>query len=232
MNIHKAATRTKTLVALGALVFSSSAFCAPNLITNGSFEEPALPAGSDYLIAPVGSAFIPGWSVVGIEGKDVVIVDSAFDLPDGSGVHFWAAGGSQWIDLTGAGANTFEGVAQTLNLDPGLYSLGFSVGNIVTNIALGKQSTVSLWINGAQVSTFTNSAGNSTDVTWQPFTYTFTAAGLTTLEFYNGDSKRDTLSGLDEVFLTAITPVPEPSAASLILAGLALMGFCCGKRRV
>ena len=140
--------------AVGALFFSGSAFASTNLLLNGSFEEPTIPGGAKYVIAPVGSSFISGWAVVGPEGKDVAVIDASYDLPDGSGVNFRSAEGTQWVDLTGAGANSFEGVAQTVDLSPGLYSLGFSVGNVVASVALGTRSTVGLWINGTQVTEF------------------------------------------------------------------------------
>ncbi len=207
-----------------------------NLITNGSFETPTLTPGSDYVIATVGGSTIPGWSVVGPTGLHVAIVEALYDLPDSAGINFAAADGVQWIDLAGAGANTYEGLLQSFSLTPDTYSLSFYIGNVVDPASgLGTQSAVDLLINGIQVQSFANSGSGGTGINWQKFTYEFSGSGLTTIEFRNLDGATDNLNGLDNVVLAAVqqptTAVPEPSTIALLIAGFLSLLVLFNNRR-
>lgn len=210
-----------------ALAWPVSAYAA-NLISNGSFETPILTPGSDFLIATVGSSTVTGWTVTGPTGKNVAIIEALYNLPDGAGINFAAADGVQWIDMTGTGANSTEGLLQSVVLTPGAYNLSFYVGNVVAAAAfLGTQSTVSLFINSTLAQSFTNVGAGGAGVNWQQFSYNFSASGPTSIEFRNGDAANDHLNGLDNVVLTA---VPEPETYAMLLAGLGLLGWV-GRRR-
>ena len=112
-------------------LFAISAFMATgiadaNLITNPNFQSPPVSAGGFSSFAP-GSAAIPGWSVIGPAGTTLAIFSTTYVQ---SGVTFEAQSGTQWLDLTGTGSNTTDGVAQSVATTAGTtYALTFYVGN-------------------------------------------------------------------------------------------------------
>ena len=216
-------------IASAALLASSVAtLAATNLVANGSFESPILTPGSDYLVASVGSSTITGWAVVGSPGQNVAMIEALYNLPDAAGINFAAADGVQWIDMTGAGSNSTEGLQQSVTLAPGSYTLSFYVGNVVAAAAgLGTQSTIDLWLNSSFVQSFTNSGSGGTGINWQQFSYAFIASGLTSIEFRNADGANDNFNGLDHVFLTA---VPEPSMLAMSISGLLFLGVWLRRR--
>jgi len=201
-----------------------------NLITNESFETPLVPAGS-FTVFATGSALIPGWSVGGPAGTGVAIVSGTFSQ---NGVSFPAQAGSQWLDLTGNGSNSTEGVAQSVATIPGhAYQVSYFIGNTTGGSIFGTTSTVNLLINGAPAFTDTNSTSSPTTLNWEQFTHTVTAtAGTTALSFLNGDPAGDNSNGLDNVLVLDLGPasaVPEP--ASLVLFGSSLLGLGVIRRR-
>jgi len=223
-------TTVKMLVAAcAALIFSSTA--QGNSITNGSFETPVVPPGSFTNFA-IGSSGITGWTVIGA-GSDVSIVSTTFAQ---NGVAFEAEDGNQWLDLTGDGSNSAEGIQQTVATSSCTnYDLTFFVGNTSGGGIFGTTSTVGLDINGSQVSTFTNSNPDLTGLNWEQFTYGFTATGAsTTIGFINLDPPSDNSNGLDNVDLevgTTTSPIPEPSTFGLLGFGLALAAIASIKYR-
>lgn len=210
------------VASIALILASTGASAATNLIANGSFESPVLSPGSDYLIVFVGGSNITDWSVIGPSGTNVAMIEELYDQPDGAGINFAAAEGVQWLDLTGGGSNSTEGVQQSVSLAPGSYTLSFYVGNVIAASAgLGTQSTVDLWLNGSFVQSFTNSGAGGAGINWQQFSHTFSGSGLTSIEFRNADGASDHLNGLDGVVLAA---VPEPSTVAMSIAGLLLLG--------
>ena len=196
-----------------------------NLITNGSFETPVVPAGgfTNYL---TGSTLITGWTVVGPEAS---IVSGTFSQ---GCCTFPAEDGSQWLDLTGDGSNAVEGVQQTVATSPGTqYTLSFWVGNVYDPAGIfGTTSTVDVRLGGntgTLLGAFTNSNTTTGTQTWEQFTTTFTATGSsTTIDFLNADPVTDNSNGLDNISLTASpTGVPEPGTLSLLVAGIVAVGF-------
>jgi hypothetical protein len=183
------------------LCLLGSAAHGVNLIRNGSFESPGVPAGG-YATFSTGQTF-SGWSVAEASGN-VGVVSGTFTQ---DGFSFPARSGKQWLDLTGL-SQTATGVAQTVPTTPGAaYTLVFSVGNLVNPTGIfGVSSTVNVLVNGTHVFSATNSRGTGqTKIVWQKFTTTITAtSSRTTISFVNGDPSGDTLNGID-----AISLVPE-----------------------
>ncbi|MGA2591153.1 MAG: DUF642 domain-containing protein [Bryobacteraceae bacterium] len=193
-----------------ALIFAivlAAGTARANILVNGSFESPVVPAGGGQIFS-VGSDGITGWTVVGLSGQEVEVFSGTFTL---SGINFPAEDGNQWLDLTGAHSNNLEGVSQTVFTVPGTtYTLTFWVGN-VTGPTLGTTSSVGLKINGSPAGNYTNSTA-ATTMNWQKFTYAFIATGSTTaIEFDNLDPTTDNSNGLDNVDLEeggSAAPVP------------------------
>ncbi len=219
----------KALIAVCALSVVTGVARA-NLITNPSFEMPVVTPGSfeNFLS---GSSAIPGWTVTGPDDTDVSIVSTTFSQ---GGVSFQAFDGTQWLDLTGDGSNSTEGVEQTVPTIAGMnYVLTFYIGNTTGGGIFGTTSTDALKINGTQVGTFTNSNTANSSLSWEKFTYTFAGTGSsTTIEFDNRDPGNDNSNGLDLVNLEVgrSANAPEP-AVSLALIGSAGLLFSLWMRR-
>lgn len=205
----------KVFFALLILVFAASAARA-NSIVNGSFETPLVPTGS-FSSFLTGSTAITGWTVV---GPEVSIVSGSYAS---LGFTFPAEDGKQWLDLTGDGTNTVQGVEQTFATTPGkTYNLSYFVGNQFNPGGIwGITSTVNVLLNGVLIQTSTNSmgAGGTTQV-WEQFSTSFLATSSSaTLEFLNGDPPNDNSNGLDNVVVTpgSVVSTPEPSTLLLLL---------------
>jgi hypothetical protein len=98
---------------------------------NGSFETSTVPTGS-FTNFITDSTGITGWTVVGPEASIVSGRSASF------GFTFPAENGIQWLDLTGDGTNSVEGVKQTFASTPGtMYGLSYFVGNQVSPGARG-----------------------------------------------------------------------------------------------
>jgi len=223
-----------------------------NLVLNGNFEIPVVPSSSltcgpvfntdcqgyyspDQPGFPGGPSNIGAWSVIGKGGAPGVAVVLQFGPnytePNGAGgtLHFHAQKGNQSLDLTGEGNQGLtNGVKQSVSTGIGVgYRLSFYVGN-QDNSAPGypNPSSIVLFIDGSPIDTFTTATNTANDVSWQHFQYDFTAASaLTTIAFLNGTGVGDNYAGLDHVFLSARTSVPEPGTLGLILSGVAASFF-------
>jgi hypothetical protein len=202
-----------------------------NLITNGSFEQPAIPIGGITLFSAASPVPPTGWSVVG--PGSLAIVSGSFTQ---FGFSFPAQDAAQWLDLTGLSSNQPIGIQQAVATVPGVtYDLSFWVGNVV-GFGTGLTSTVNVLINGTPAFAATNSAGGTT-LTWQEFETSFTATGTTTtLAFFNGDSRTDENNGLDNVVLVESGVAAPPSVGvaeptSVALLGIGLMGVLTARRR-
>jgi len=182
-----------------ALLMSAMADAGPNLITNGSFETPLVPAGKFTNFAG-GSTDITGWTVAGLEASVVHSTFTSFLI------QFTASDGLQWLDLTGFLASAGETVKQAVPTVIGKrYHLSFAVGNVFNRYGIyGTTSTVAVTVNGVPLGTFTNSCTTcTTRLNWENFTVSFVADGPTAvIEFLNRDPVTDNCNGLDNVVLT------------------------------
>jgi hypothetical protein len=220
-------------IVAGLVVSFSNPLLHADIIANGSFEAPVVTPGG-FQDFSSGSSGITGWTVVGV---GVSIVSGTFSQ---GCCTFPAQDGVQWLDLTGDGANSAEGVEQTVATSIGTeYTLTFWVGNIYDPSGIfGTTSSVKVFlggISGTLLDTVTNSSTTSGTQIWQQFTEHFTATGSsTTIDFINNDPSGDNSNGLDNVALVANVPagpsVPEPVMLPLIGAGLAGLIFL--RRRV
>ena len=203
-------------------------------IVNGDFETPLSP-NANFLNYAVGTATLTGWNVVGPVGEVVSIVNTNFVQ---NGVAFHAQSGNQWLDLTGFNNNNTEGMSQSVATVIGdVYQLSLWVGNTTGGSIFGTTSTVNVQLNGSAFHSAVNSDVNTTGLSWEQYTYAFTATGLsTTLAFLNGDPSGDNSNGLDNIVLTDLGPagtnrVPEPMTIGLFGAGLAGLAGMRRKRK-
>ncbi|MGD9635273.1 MAG: DUF642 domain-containing protein [Pirellulales bacterium] len=196
-----------------SFALAAAAPAAANLLTNGSFEAPLVPAAF-YTNFPGGSNLITGWTVVGV---DSAVVDKAFTQ---SGITFQAQDGNQWADLAGITSNSMtSGVSQTIpTVVNQLYEVSFYVGSATDN-SLFFPSTIDLSIDGGPRTSYHNPAAPTTMLDWQRFTTTFTATAATTsLTFYNGSGPSNYLNGVDNI---SVVQIPEPASCILALASFA-----------
>jgi hypothetical protein len=182
-----------------------------NLITNGSFEAPLVPAGSTATY-PGGSTAITGWTVVGVDSS---LVSGSFMQ---SGITFQAQDGQQWLDLAGFTSNSMtSGVTQDIATTPfQIYEVSFYVGS-ATDGGFFFPTSVDLSIDGGARVRFTNPIAPSNMLNWQQFTVPFLATqSSTNITFYNGGASNNFLSALDNVVIEGIT---EPAGIIVGLIG-------------
>ena len=217
-----------------------------NLLLNPSFEQPAVPAGSScgpytnclgFHNGVAGNDNIGGWQLIGKGGVDIdgnplpgaaptiMALGGNYTEPDLASsltLNFHPQHGLQSIDLTGEGnQGTTNGIKQSVGTTPGAaYDLSFWLGHqysFAPGYSLGPSSTA-LYIDGALVGTYNNSANTIEDITWMPFSYKFTASSSSTVvAFLNNSPAGNNFVGLDNVSLSA---VPEPSSLMLLGAGI------------
>jgi hypothetical protein len=217
--------KTQLVILCGAAMSLSA---HANQIGNGGFETPVTGPGglnSGYTALGAGSTIGP-WSVVGPSGSfnHVALVPSTeYSTAGGPSIYFLSQEGSQSLDLTGEWDNgAAMGVQQSFSTTPGqTYSLSFYVGAVTTTDWSPHQGNaiVNVLLNGNAFQTAINSDLSGDATTWKQFNYNFTATGsTTTLAFMNGVGPGVGHNGLDNV---AVSPVPEPGTASLLLLGAA-----------
>jgi choice-of-anchor C domain-containing protein len=199
--------------AAGALV--SSPVVAQNLVSNGSFENPALAAGTSFTTILNGGT-VGAWS----------ITNGSVDLIRS----YWApADGFQSLDLNGNSQGT---ISQALATAAGTrYTLTFSMaGN--PDWALDKVMRVWWGSQDLGLQTFVQTGQTRSNIGWMTVTFSdlLALSGTTALSF-EGVNGGPTGMALDNIVVTA-NVVPEPSTAVLFATGSALLLVVAYRRRV
>jgi hypothetical protein len=142
---------------------TATAAAGPNLLVNGSFEQPLVPAGQAY--STLGAGALPGWTIV----RGTVDVDQEWQQAPGQG--------HQSLDLVGDRAGTIE---QSFATVPG-QQYQFS-GWISHDYGGGvPEGRADVYLNGAFfVQLYHNAPSSQTDMQWMPFSYQFRATGTVT----------------------------------------------------
>jgi hypothetical protein len=207
--------------ALVALLLPLGLPATANLLSNGGFEEPPLTAGTYLNLVPGSEPSGFAWTVLA-DGVDV--------FSDGVlGTTVVAADGTQALDLVGFGSTggVSQGFASTWGQ---VYRLSFQYAN--NPISTG-DAAASLHIgNGEQTflsDTVVHSSSTTSSLNWTLYEAEFIGTGgLLTLSFAT------TLGGSNGgivIDAVAITAVPEPAPAGLLLLGLAAGGLLARRMR-
>ena len=190
-------------------------------ISNGSFELGSLVV-SGFTQEITGSTNMTGWTVIG-DNLAWFHASPQFGLSAAPG-----DGGVKFLDLTNLaqGCTPCGGVEQVITLLAGSYFLTFDLGSS-SNFGLPAAIQATVVSGGTTTSNFVSTATGSNN--WQTFTLPFTTAGGSATVRLVGTSTNPTdYVGLDRV---AVTPIPEPGALALMLAGLAAVGSVASRRR-
>lgn len=205
------------LAVLGTLVLATAVppAAAANLLVNGNFED-----STSNLATPTGWTNI-GWT------QGILYYDWIAGIEHFEGTRFYSIGGS----ASNGWSNVGDGLAQTFATVPGAtYHLSFALS--AENVSWGGDSTLSA------------SAGNTTQ-NWllvptggaaftRPFTvegFDFVAPGSSTTLSLVMSASTSGFPGNNDPLLDAVSvelvslPVPEPSGAWLLAAGLPLIAW-------
>lgn len=221
--------------ALLAVSTMASPGAAANLLTNGSFEAPNVPA--DVYLGS-GSTTITGWTVALLPGTTPGTQISFQDNAAYCGLGVCASDGTQLLDLTGVvgrgGGVVSDGFATVAGAT---YDVSFDVGAFfVRNQGSFGNATVVLTIDGVEVGSFTNTmslTGPGSD--WQRFSYSFLGTGnaMTVGLFASLATTSSNLGvGLDNVVVEqrSAPAVPEPASWAMMIGGFAIAGGAMRRR--
>ena len=199
-----------------ALTLSIGSAATANLIVNGSFEDPPVPGGYEYV--PGGLTTITGWSTIftGVERYDPGIY--------GAGS---ASDGVLLIDLNTDDFVAGGGIEQTISTIIGqYYLLTFDLG---TWLGYGRSGSGNVTASAAGTNQSFSVQNLNPTTAWTAQSLQFTASSAATLvSFTNFDIPRENFSLIDNIFVTE-SVVPEPSTALLLALGLA--GLCVRRRQ-
>ena len=185
------------------ITLMSLTYANADLITNGSFEDPALSWGSWNASYPS----IPGW--IATFGT-IEIQNHAAGTP---------FDGNQLVELDSWGNS---GMRQDISTVAGhAYDLSFAYSPRPGVAAAS--NIIDVYFEGVLLASLTGTGGSDTD--WTVYHYFVTATdALSTIEFRAGGVS-DSLGGyLDAVHFTGVS-VPEPSTLLLLGSALAGLGF-------
>jgi choice-of-anchor C domain-containing protein len=202
--------KTTVCAALIPLLIGVLGQARADLVTNGSFETPAI-FPNPFVTVSAGDPTLTGWTV-GLNSIDIV-------SSSGFGDSRWSFDGDQSLDMSGSpGPGSISQVLGTTA--GGAYTLNFAVSSNGGPFTDGLQ----VFWDGILLDTITSPAFG----TWDTFTYSVTAStGSTALEF---DS---TVGGDAGPLLDAVSvngrAVPEP--ATLALVGVGGLTLLIGRKR-
>lgn len=194
---------TKSLLWVMVGIFAASASAgAQNLVTNGSFEAPVLPAGTNQSVGGM-----PGWT----SSPGQIELWNQFEGP--------AADGNQYVELDSDTCTTITQTIPTTDAKQYTISLAFSARGRVADNRIEV-----LW-NGTVVGTASANGLGQTQPVWT--NYAFAAgpggAGSSTLQIRNVDACDSLGSLVDNVRVVAATLPPGQPVPTLRWIGLLLL---------
>jgi hypothetical protein len=212
----------KRVITAAALSAAMSAFAAPNLLIDGSFESAVLPDG-DYGMYAGTSLY--GWNAV--EGSIEVRRDIVGTAKDGD---YFVELDSNSNSVMSQPFATVAGQAYTLSFwySNRPASLAYN-GVFPGGVAPASTNGLSYDVGSGAVDVPALVANITNDNVWTEYTTTFVATGDTTTLTFAATGTDDSFgSSLDDVSVTAA--VPEPGMLAMMGAGLlGLIGL--GRRR-
>lgn len=209
-----AVARCECVCVVCAAMLISVAARGQNLITNGGFEEPAVPAGdADGGIRFMAPADIPGgWR----------LIDGSADILRRAGAtQFQVVDGAQAIDLNGGSRGTLR---RTLDLSgPAVFRLSYWLSGNPTCGAGIQRATITLENVFVTSPTFSTVGRSVTDMAWQYFEFSF--AGLPDPVTLTFQSVTGTDCGpmIDDVRLVKCLEIEGQPAGVTACAGSAAM---------
>jgi hypothetical protein len=200
-----------------------------NLLTNGSFE-------SGFTGWTLGGANAPGnFPPVVIDyNSSAAYPTGAFNEPVAP------ATGSAGPDLAGLHAayfvsdfaTPFQSITQTIHLNPGLYTIGFSAYAPANGLANAGPATFSASIAGYPLlaTTSVSSLGSQTWVNFTGSVNIVTGGDFLTSFLFNTNFNPSKDVVIDQAFVVA-GAVPEPSTWAMMFLGFAGIGYMAYRRR-
>jgi hypothetical protein len=215
----------KNSTCAGLLAFAFATTANAELVTNGSFELPAINAtltdGQNpvlYRYERINAALLSGWTV---EGTTIAVIDT---VPG----KWEADAGDQYVNLE---SSFGAAISQSLATSPGQqYQLSFAYAADPFADSGSNDGTLRVFWDGVLVDSVSGTDTTLSDLSWTTYTYLLTATQSTTaLRFADVTGVSFVGAYLDDVSVVSAVPVP----ASLWLLGSAIVaiGAASGRRR-
>jgi len=198
-----------SLLRLGMLAIlcsmAAAASAQVNLLSNGSFESPAIGFGS---FSVFGS--IPGWTTT--VGSGIEIQNHVAGTP---------FAGNQYVEM-----DSFDnsGMQQVIATTPGqTYTLSFVYSPRPGVPA--SSSGIEVRVNGSVIDTIAQDGTGLPDTVWARFSYNVAAVGASTTIEFRAVGTSDGVGGYldDAQFIGPASPIPTLSAWSLAALGLIML---------